>query len=219
MTTQYNLTANAYLAPDVVIAQMANDYANALSTGATVRGEYLRILFAHSRQALTAKLDRADPKTAAAVLNTTHDRLYSIILTAVTTVDVAPLPDLPAEEQRRRTLERNRRSNFARTAKSTILAFVKSGGDMLQLRPEDVTKEQLRALTALNTPSAPETETAAPRALESKLKAYVKELAEKDREGAIEFVNDLHLSLLQMVAVPLTNRQMKRGELTLTPAH
>lgn len=73
-----------------------------------------------------------------------HKALYPPILEGVTTDDVKPLHD-PAyrAENKRRSLERNARSNFARTAASALRKFVAAGGDLLRLDIAAMTKSSL----------------------------------------------------------------------------
>lgn len=217
-TPAYNLQQNAYLAPDSVVSKMAKDYAEATLTGSAVRGEYLRILVAYTRQGLSIS-EQPTKELALAALTTVSDRLYTIVLSAVTTPDIGNDPSLPAPERQRRALERNRRSNFARTAKTELLNFVKADGNILELRPEEVTKESLRAFVAAQRIEPPNGTREGIGTLETKLERAVRALAEQDREAAIEAIDRLHTKLLQIVATPFANRTVQRGELTLHPHH
>lgn len=215
----YKLKTIGYLAPDSAVIEMARDYREATQTGINVRGTYLKVLLAHSQKALADVVGdalRAEKETALAVVQSQHERLYALVLGAVTTPDVALDSGLPDAEKRRRSLERNRRSNFARTAKSSLLAFTNAGGDLKSLKPEDTTKEQLRDWMRTAAPPAPPRETTR---LEGQLEKAVRAMAKEDREEALDFIEELHVRLLQIAARPLTDRVMRRGEVTLHPSH
>jgi len=80
-------------------------------------------------------------------------RFYAAVLRGVTTEDIAIEEGLDADEQRRRSLERNRRSAFARSAKSTVSAFITGGGDVRALDPNTVSKAALRKAVAAPEPT------------------------------------------------------------------
>lgn len=84
----------------------------------------------------------------AQVLADVDKRFYAAVLRGVTTEDIAVEDGLEAEEQRRRSLERNRRSAFARSAKSTVSAYITGGGDVRELDPKTVSKAALRKAVA-----------------------------------------------------------------------
>jgi hypothetical protein len=90
------------------------------------------------------------------VLNEVHERFYAAVLRGVTTHDVASDDALDSKEKQRRSLERNRRSAFARSAKSTLSAYITAGGDLRTLDVEAVTKAALRkAIARPNQPTRP----------------------------------------------------------------
>lgn len=211
------LKETGYLAPDSVVIALARDYSDATVTGNIVRGTYFRVLLAHSQKALTDVLGDAlkpEKETMLTVVKTTHDRLYKLILNAVTTPDIAAEDNLSDDERARRTLERNRRSNFARTAKSVLMAYANAGGELLLLKPEETTKEQLREWMKARAPLTPATPTSR---LETQLEKAVRAMATEDRETALDFIEELHVRLLQIAARPMTDRTIQRGELTLHP--
>lgn len=212
----YNLLSINYLASDEAIARMAKDYSEARSALETVRGDYLKVLVAHSQKALPDAVT-ASQEDALQAVNFTHDRLYMLVLAAVVTPDVAMADNLPDYEKHRRALERNRRSNFARSSKSTLIAYVAAGGGLQGLKPAEVTKELLRrTVTAAMTTPTPEQRTAK---LEASVEGAVREMAEANREDAIDFIDRLHTRLMLLVAKPLTQLTTRRGELTLHPSH
>lgn len=212
----YNLEAVNYLASDEAIARMARDYSAARGTLETVRGDYLKVLVAHSQKALPDAVTAASEKVLQ-VIGFTHERLYALVLGAIITPDIAAADGLPESESHRRALERNRRSNFARTAKSTLVAFVAAGGNLQSLKPGEVTKELLRRVVlAAITPPTPEQRTAK---LETSIEDAVRAMAKANREDAIEFIDRLHTRLMLLVATPLTQLTHRRGEITLHPSH
>lgn len=114
-------------------------------------GTYLRVLLVGTQAKLGRPRGRAPKVNGEAqltVLGEVHERFYAAVLRGVTTPEVAIEPDLDSKEQRRRALERNSRSAFARSAMSTLVAFIKGGGDLRSLDPETVTKAALRAAVA-----------------------------------------------------------------------
>lgn len=212
----YKLEAVNYLAPDNAVALMAKDYVEARHALTGVQGAYLKVLVAHSQKALPDAVSATKEQMLEAV-RFTHDRLYAIVLNAITTPDIAIDNSQPDHERQRRSLERNRRSNFARSAKSTLVAYIAAEGNLLRLKPGEVTKESLREFTA--TVVTPPTELDRANTIEKRLERTVRQLAEKNREEAIEFIDRLHTALMLIVARPLTQLTARRGELTLHPAH
>lgn len=125
-------------------------YANALVVSNS-DSTYLKVVLVASQAKLGRPRGRAARFNAEAqltVLNGVHEVFYAAVLRGVTTPDVAIEPTLDSKEQRRRSLERNSRSAFARSALSTLTGFVKGGGDLRTLDPETVTKTGLRAAVA-----------------------------------------------------------------------
>jgi hypothetical protein len=77
-----------------------------------------------------------------------HKRFYAAVLEAVNTPDIANGGRLKQEEKTRRTLERHRRSNFARSAYSTVRSWLKAGGhDLMAVNVAKTSKAQLFAET------------------------------------------------------------------------
>lgn len=120
----------------------------ALAAGAgrlteTIGTTYLRSLVGTS-QAIIAT-DNVDRDTTAHlnVLRRVSREFYPEILAGVTTADIAHVDGLAAAESRRRSLERNQRSNFARSAESTLRRWVEAGGDITKLPTKEVTKSGL----------------------------------------------------------------------------
>lgn len=133
--------------------------ARAALLGDQIPGTYLRALIATAQ----VRMGMDEPRTAALrgrigppedaeadleVLKAVHSEFYAAVLTAVTTPDIASTAGLRKAEASRRAKERNRRSNFARSAKSTLAKFIKSGGNVRGLCVTSVTKRQVRDMTS-----------------------------------------------------------------------
>jgi hypothetical protein len=123
---------------------------NAMDASAQVsetRQTYLSWLIGTTQAELRGTKDITDEMQAKS-LAIVHKRFYPAVLEVVATADIADVPRLRAEEKTRRSLERNRRSNFARSAYSTVKSWLKSGSrDFMALKPDRVTKSQLLAET------------------------------------------------------------------------
>lgn len=209
-----------YLATDAQVASLAKDYVQNASGVESARGTYLKIHLAHALQEIakgTAKRHTA-AETLAAV-ETTHARLYAVVLEAVTTPDIAKAEDLSPEESRRRAQERNRRSAFARSSRSELANFIKLGGRLLTLTPETVTRDALRQFIR--------TARAGPASIHDRLEAAVKrtetilrEMTEEDADAARNALDDLQHRLQAVVTPPkrMTGRR-KVGNITLTAEH
>lgn len=140
-----------YVATEQQVESMARERYNANAVIHTTGETYLRVVVA-ACQARLGKRPRgrptADKTGQTSVLELAHQRFYPAILRGVTTPDVEPDESQPHEEQQRRMLARNSRSNYARTSKSELLRYIERGGDLRALDVETVTKRTLRATTA-----------------------------------------------------------------------
>lgn len=128
-------------------SRLANDDAVKRTDGA-----FLRILVA-SVQAKTGtatrrKLTAKDIEQQRGVLTDIYAPFYAAVLRGITTPDIAEKEGLTIEERRTRTLERNRRSNFARSAASTLHSFMKLGGDVRALQVDQLKKMDLTRFVA-----------------------------------------------------------------------
>lgn len=138
-----NITGNNYDATESDLRELG-----ALSVGAerlkeTIGTTYLRAMVKSAQ--ISARLGMSPLES----IDAAHSLLYPHVLDGVTTPDVVPLA--PAKDHReankRRALDRNARSNFARTAASTLRRFVAAGGDLHGIDLDTVTKASL-ALSA-----------------------------------------------------------------------
>lgn len=145
MTT---LEARHYIATPDDIEHLARRHMEALAGGATLRLTYLRALVATAQADLGLKPGKTSKKTTPETLKTqlaavdkTHDRFYTSVLQGVE----AGLPAVDPEAGRVRDRKQlmHRRANFARSAKSTLRAWLKAGHDLATLIPQKVTKYAL----------------------------------------------------------------------------
>lgn len=181
------LTKGHWVATEHDVELLAHErYANAVIV-ASSDSTYLKVALV-AAQAKLGRPRRAGKPNAEAqltVLNAIHEMFYPAVLRGVTTPDIAIEADLDSKEQRRRSLERNSRSAFARSAMSTLTAFVKGGGDLRGLNPETVTKANLRAAVA---PPEPEDRVARQiqRARGALLRAITRRARDNPEEAAQE---------------------------------
>lgn len=135
-----------YAMTEQQVESLAGEYASASVETARVSGTYLRVLVL-ATQAILGKVKRGRIARDAQleVLADVSGKYYAAVLRGVTTPDIEPAPTLSREEQTRRSLERNRRSTFARSAKSTLASWISAGGDLRGLNAEEVTRDPLLA--------------------------------------------------------------------------
>lgn len=138
-----------FVATDAQVESLALErYSNA-AHAVRADGTYLRVLVvATQSQVGTRRRGRLDAAAQTNVLEAVHEKFYAAVLRGVTTPEVAPDDALAQSDRTLRSLERNRRSAFARSAKSTLSAYVRAGGDLRALVASQVTKAALRAAIA-----------------------------------------------------------------------
>lgn len=192
------MNAKAWTAGDIrVLAKRTVDGRKEVSTA---RGAYFRALIETAQFELGGKTDQAGQLAA---LKAVHRRFYPVVLDAVTTADIAHVDKAPKAERRRRALERNRRSNFARSAYGTIKRWLRApGNDLMKLDSQKVTKSQLveespptrkRALT-------PERVHARAGKLIGSLLGFARQVAKIDRVQANTLANEAIDQLIKLVA-------------------
>lgn len=143
------LVQGNWAANEAQVESLAHErYTNA-SAVTLADGTYLRVLLVAIQARLGRKTrGRVPLDTQAQVLEETHTKFYDAVLRGVTTDEIAIDETLPQAERSARALERNRRSAFARSAKSTLAGAAAAGVDLRGLDAATVTKSSLRALTA-----------------------------------------------------------------------
>lgn len=146
MTINELITSKGYVASAQQIEQLAHDryaadqHINASNT------TYLRVLVVamQAKLGVAKRKGKVDVPAHLSVLDEVNGTFYPAVLRGVTTQDVTDDGALEQAERSRRTLERNRRSNFARSSRSTIQSFIEAGGDIRTLDGMIVTKAQLQ---------------------------------------------------------------------------
>ncbi len=190
--------ANYCVSLDTVKALAVGHLAAQQTVGKTP-GAYFRILLAATQQAICGKptlrargkVPSLTDEEIAQHLETfekVNTSLYAVILEAVRSSDVESRPNLGTDEQNRRAKERNRRTNFARSAASTLRAYIRQGGNVLRLAVPSATKSAVAGMTPSdNGKPVPLAERTAKRidSAASRIVASADELAAKDKAKAV----------------------------------
>lgn len=182
-----SLDARFYVATPADIASIAKAYSQAMDTGQSTRGTYLRALVATTQAELGVKprlrttespvTDKAVQAKQLEALELVHARFYEVVLNNV---------DGNAEE-------RNRRSGFARSAVSTVRAYIRAANDITSLSAMRVTKAALAEAVPTKKPrpaSLPVLRNRVDTAL-SNLTRLSDTLAKVDKTAAIEVLNGI----------------------------
>lgn len=178
---------------DTVVRNLTTAYIQALQTGAETRATYLRTLVEESQRELGLE-PRANNRKAKhigaeeqarqlAAVAAVHGRFYAIINEVVD----ASLTDVPSKDH---TLERNRRTNFARTALYAVRLYIRAGKDLTAVAPARVTKSTLavEARPTIRSPGRLKSR------VERASKAFVTsllELGEADKQAALAELDTL----------------------------
>lgn len=215
---------NNFVIEDKDIEQLTRALLTADHTSATVRGTYFRSLIAMSQIKLgmdkpratkasryvTLKPDARDAQLAA--LKEVHAHAYSIVL------------DVIGNDP-----ERNAKSVFARTAYSTLTAWVKVNGSLCDLNLADVSKNRVRQLTAKR--QRPSASDPLPRAVASLVRLATATATESPKEAAEQLqaamdaignaMIDLGLTKVARSVETAGKRDLpfRMGELTMWPVH
>lgn len=182
------------------IRQLARQTVEGRYQISTARGAYFRALVETAQADLGGK---AGQEGQLAAVRAVHRKFYPIVQEATTTPDIEHSPKSPPAERKRRALERNRRTNFARSAYGTIRRWLRANGnDLMKLDAQKVTKSQL-----LNEapPTRPHTWTpkrvkARSRNLIDGLLVFTRQVAKEDQEQAKGVVNDAIEQLIKLTA-------------------
>lgn len=138
------IAAMHYVADAKQVEALAHELYASQSNVRSADGTYLKILIVAVQGALDPKR-RKDARVQRKALEEINEPFYAAVLRGITSVDIAPDPTLEKNEQARRAIERNRRSTFARSSKSTLAAFIMGGGDVRTLDVMTASKGALRA--------------------------------------------------------------------------
>lgn len=143
------MAKNQYSLTEAQIEAMAAERTQSLNVTEAFDGTYLKVLITRVQGVLgTKRGKRMGTDVQLTALHKEAAPCYAAVLRGVMTPDIALDASLEADEVRRRTTERNRRATFARTAKSTLVAWVMEGGDLRALEVATVTKTELRTAVA-----------------------------------------------------------------------
>lgn len=187
------LIQNGYVANDNDIAELTTQYLNATAEADTGRQTYLRALIATTQKELGAKpkvrqgrphkLTPEEQATQLAALVNVHERFYTVVNRVID----GTLADIPAKE---RVAEKNRRSNFARTALYAARLYVRAGKDLTALAPGKLSKSAI----TVELPPRPTTPRRLKGRVERASKVFVTallELGEADKEAAVAELDTL----------------------------
>lgn len=208
--------AKGYLASDAQVAALAKEYVTNADGAERARGTYLRILVAHSlRELHKSPHKRHSTAEALGAVETAHAHLYGVVVQSTLTPDIAPDPQHTKEERSRRTIERNRRNTFARTSKSALVGFIKAGGRLAALTPEEVNRDTLTRF-ARAAREGPATLPERAKSTGERLLTTVRALMAQDPEAARTLVDGLNVELQSIITPPkrITGSR-KVGNITL----
>lgn len=216
MTIISKLVAAHFVATVAQVETLAHERYATNTAVLQADGTYLRVALVDAQSVLGKPRGRGTKPNAEAqleVLGKTNEKFYPAVLRGVTTEDIAVEAGLDPKEQSRRALERNSRSAFARSALSTLTAYVRAGGDLRTLDAETVTKASLRAATA---PPEPTDKVArqVQRAAGSLLRAVTRRAREHPDEAREEIGRVMEE--LQKVLDSLGNGDEEHEETTVT---
>lgn len=167
----------------------------------TARGAYFRALVETAQAELGGKGSGQDAQIT--VVKSVHRRFYPIVEEATTTPDIVRNDKLQKAERRRRALERNRRTNFARSAYGTIRRWLRAEGhDLMTLDAHKVTKSQLlsEAPPARKHTLTPERVRARAGKLTGALLTYTRQIAKMDQGQAAAVANEAIEQLVKLLA-------------------
>lgn len=206
-----------YLATEKDIETLARYKQEATLYGNRSAATYMKVLIAltaHQIGGKTALLSRRRGAAGKALpqaertdhlmtLEEVNARCYGAVYRATVTPDIERKEDLPAMEQVRRSLERNRRTNYARSSMATVRAYVECGLDIRDVKLETVTKQELRDRIAVAAPPDPLEEgerlqKSAERAADRLVKE-AEELAGTDPDKAEAMLNSLVSKLQEVI--------------------
>lgn len=196
------LEKHHWVANEHEVETLARDrYTNAHAVS-LADGTYLKVILVASQANLgparrsKGLLKKADSEAQAKVLGDVHERFYPHVLKGITTDDIANEENLTTVESRRRSLERNRRSAFARSAKSTLLLYVEAGGDLRSLDAALTSKESLRKALA-----PPEPTDRIARQIQRSQKALMRAIARQVRRDPVAAEKTINSTMAELQAV------------------
>lgn len=197
------LTKSNFVATEEQVESLARLNLSGLQQTDNVRGSYLKVLVAALQK--TGKPSGRGRKATEVMesLTAVHDRFYEAVLRGITTPDVADDETLDREARTQRSLERNRRSNFARSAKSLVNKFIDAGGDVFTINASTVTKAELQSFVLSMKQRIQATgvtlEHRAQLAM-TRMEEAARELADEDKDAALTLVSETMAHLTNLLS-------------------
>lgn len=196
---------NHFQADEATVEKLAASHYDSASAVTRIAGTYFKILLACAQVTLVGKpvvrLARGakkpvDTDTQLKALETAHATLYPAVRRGVETPDVEPLEGLLTDEANRRSAERNRRSNYARTSAYALRRYVKAGGDLRRLVVTTATKNGVIEATPSAGGVEEDTRPARIKRAATRLAALAEELASADKPAAEAAVREALSTLM-----------------------
>lgn len=198
------LIKSNFVATEEQVETLARLNLSGLQQTDSVRGSYLKVLVAGVQKAMKPGARGARKLTEAVeVLAQVHERYYNAVLKGITSPDVADDESLDREIRTARSLERNRRSNFARSSKSLVNKFVDSGGDIMTINATSVTKAELQSFVlSMRQKLAATGVTLEHRAqlAMTRIEEAARELADEDKDAALSVVSETMAKLTNLLS-------------------
>lgn len=163
-----NLERSSYVLKPEQVGELARVYVEHQKELAAIGGSYFRVLIASTLAELGEKVklephrgkapkyDEAEKTRQLAAFEKTQTAFYNAVLDAVVSDDIKDDEQKPKAERSANALERNRRTNFARSAASTVRGYIKVGADLRVLNVATITKGQLQDIASARSPRKPE---------------------------------------------------------------
>lgn len=197
------MSKNQYVMTEAQIEALAAERTTSVVLADGLAGTYLRALVAGTQSKLGPKRGRRpNDEAQLEALELIAGPFYAAVLRGVITGDIELAATLEAAETTRRTRERNRRATFARTAKSTLVAWIEAGGDVRGLDVATVTKGLLRAAVTAKREGGGTVTTRIERAQTAILAAVAREGPEIAREHLERVIATLQAALDELPGTP-----------------
>jgi hypothetical protein len=167
----------------------------------TARGAYFRALIETAQVEIGGKADQAAQRLA---VRAVHRRFYEVVEEAIASDEILIEAGIPRKGV---ALERNRRTNFARSAHTTVQRWLRAAGhDLMKLDASKVTKSQLLNEAAPTRKHALTQERVQARAgkLIDQLLTFTKQLAKSDQSQAAAIVHEAVNRLFKQLAANVT---------------
>jgi hypothetical protein len=177
-----------FVATENDIRNLTQEHLLAVMGADGTRQTYLRVLvgttikeLGGAKKARPMPQDRQTEQLAAVAA--VHERFYAIVLEEVD----KSLGGVPAKD---RPLEKNRRSNFARTALSITRRYIKAGKDLLAVTPAKASKRVME-VSLPPRPATPRRLKGSVERLSKRFMAALLELSDSDPQGALSELDTL----------------------------